>query len=167
MKTYNIYKKRDGQSFESWSEIYAENFDAAKKEFAKKMTNDNWEKSNNIVWLDKKEDGVKETGWYVLDGSVIVKKQDPEDKDYEINDYANSEMCLFCSEKSIQEGFSYWNEDVYTWIMKDNFKVLITDENGNETIEDEFSAIDEKEALEQAKEIYLEEDGYTYKLLKS
>ena len=51
MKTYNIYKKRDGQSFEFWKDIYTSNFDEAKKQFAEMMTNDNWEKSNNTVWL--------------------------------------------------------------------------------------------------------------------
>ena len=119
MSTYSIYKKRDGQSFEFWTDIYASNFDEAKKQFAEMMTNDNWEKSNNTVWLDKEEDGVDETGWYDLDGSVVVLKEDPEDDFYKIADYANSEMYLFCSEKEIEEGFDYWNEDVYTWELRD------------------------------------------------
>lgn len=119
MNTYNIYKKRDGQSFELWGDIYASNFDEAKKQFAKNMTNDNWEKSNDIVWLDKEEDGVDENGWFDINASVLVEKQDPTDEDYTITDYANSEMELFCSEKSIEDGFDSWNEDVYTWELRD------------------------------------------------
>ena len=119
MKTYNIYKKRDGQSFELWLYICESNFDEAKKKFAEMMTNYHWEKSNDIVWLDKEDDGVEETGWFDLNGSVLVQKEDPTNKNYTINDYANSEMDLFCSEKEIEEGFDSWNEDVYTWELRD------------------------------------------------
>ena len=119
MKTYSIYKKRAGQSFELWSSIYASNFDEAKKQFAEMMTNDNWSMSNDIVWLDKEEDGVDETGWFDLNASVLVQKEDPTNKNYTITDYANSEMDLFCSKKEIEEGFDYWNEDVYTWELRD------------------------------------------------
>jgi hypothetical protein len=110
---YPIYKKRDGQSFNYVSYIFADSFDAAKKEFALNMTKENWEKSNNIIWLDKKEDGVKETGWYDLDGSVLSG-----DDEGEVN-YSASIMELLCSEEAIQEGFDGWSEDVYTWELRD------------------------------------------------
>jgi hypothetical protein len=111
---YPIYKKRDGQSFNQVSYIYAESFDAAKKEFALNMTKDNWEKSNNIVWLDKETDKVDLTGWYDLDGSDLVFLDDMEGIDY-----LNSNMDLLCSEDAIKEGFDSWGEDVYTWELRD------------------------------------------------
>jgi hypothetical protein len=111
---YPIYKKRDGQSFNYASYIYADSFDAAKKEFALNMTKDNWEKSNNIVWLDKEEDKVKETGWYDLDGSDLVFLDDMEGIDY-----PSSNMDLFCSEDAIKIGFDSWSEDVYTWELRE------------------------------------------------
>ncbi|MFH2013621.1 MAG: hypothetical protein ABIJ17_01480 [Patescibacteria group bacterium] len=113
MKNYSVYKKRDGQDWKKFSDIYAKNFTEAKKKFAENMTNDNWEKSNDIVWLDKSE-GVKETGWYDLNGSILVSFPDKN----EGTDYANSEMELFCSEKSINKGFDFWNEDVYSYELR-------------------------------------------------
>jgi len=124
-REYPIYKKRDGQSFNQVSYIYADSFDAAKKEFAKNMTNDNWEKSNNIVWLDKENDGVEQTGWYDLDASKLVSFDD----ENEGTDYKNSKMELFCSEDAINEGFDRWNEDVYTWELREPIEESDYDEN--------------------------------------
>ena len=111
-KEYPIYKKRDGQYFNYVSYIFAESFDEAKKQFAKNMTKDNWEQSNNIVWLDKESDGVEKTGWYDLDSSVLHGNEEGE-----IN-YSESKMELFCSEESIKEGFDSWSEDVWTWELR-------------------------------------------------
>jgi len=104
-KEYPIYKKRNGQSFEYVSYIYADSFDDAKKQFAENMTKDNWEQSNNIVWLTKVDDSVEVTGWYDLN-------YDPKE--------------LFCSEESIKEGFDSWSEDVYTWELR--VLIIETDE---------------------------------------
>lgn len=111
-KEYPIYKKRDGQCFNYVSYIFAESFEEAKRQFAKNMTKDNWEQSNNIVWLDKESDGVEKTGWYDLDSSVLHGNEEGQ-----IN-YSESKMELFCSEESINEGFDSWNEDVWTWELR-------------------------------------------------
>jgi len=148
-KEYPIFQKRDGQSFKQVSYIYSDSFDAAKKEFAKNMTNDNWEKSNNIVWLDKENDGVEQTGWYDLDASTLISL----DEESEGVDYANSEMYLFCSEDAINEGFDTWNEDVYTWEIRD-IKTFDVSQDG------ESYEIIEEENIEKARELYPEEDGF-------
>lgn len=114
MGTFNIYKKRDGQSFNLATYIYATDFNEAKKMFALMMTDDNHSKSNNIVWLDKEQDGVNETGWYDFNGGVPTYNEETEKYDAdEAADY------LFCSEESINNGFDYWNEDVYTWELRE------------------------------------------------
>lgn len=114
LREYPIYKKRDGQSFEEVSSIHETSFDKAKKVFALNMTKDNADKSNNIIWLDKDNDGVQETGWYD-DDSVIepVYKADGEEIDY-----SKTEIELFASESDINEGFETWREDVYTWELR-------------------------------------------------
>lgn len=122
MKTYTIFKKRDGQSFKPVGEIYGcDNFRKAKKQFAKQMTDDNWNQSNNVQWLTKENDGVLETGWYdfksesPLYDEVTEKYDQNEAKDFPL-----------VSEKDILKGFSRWNEDVYTWAIdpKNNVKNL-------------------------------------------
>jgi hypothetical protein len=110
---YPIFRKRDGQSFKEVGSIYATSFDEAKKEFAQNMTNDNWEKSNNIVWLTELEDGVEQTGWYDLDCCRVLCNEDGD------ADYSISSMELFCSEDAINEGFDSWSEDVYTWELRE------------------------------------------------
>lgn len=115
MNTYNIYKKRDGQSFKKVSSIYTDSFDEACKIFAKQMTDDNWNLSNNIQWLSKEEDGVKETGWYDFNGGYPLF--------YEKTEKYNAEEAkdfLMISEEAINEGFSSWNEDVYTWEIRED-----------------------------------------------
>ena len=118
MKNYNVYKKRDGQDYKLVGEIYASNFDAAKKKFASNMTDCNHSLSNDIIQLSKEEDGVDVSGWYDLSGSVLVDMENPHDKDDTITDYKNSEMELVCSNYDINEGFDYWSEDVYTWELR-------------------------------------------------
>jgi len=120
-KEYPIYKKRDGQSFNYVSYIFADSFEDAKKQFALNMTKDNWEQSNNIVWLDKENDGVEQTGWYDLDTSILHSNDEGE-----IN-YSESKMELFCSEEAINEGFDSWSEDVYTWELRE--PIIDEDEN--------------------------------------
>lgn len=112
MNTYNIYKKRDGQAFKLVGDIYASNFDEAKKEFALNMTKDNWNKSNDICWLDQENDGV-ETGWYDMNASCLVYKEDGTINEEE------SELEIFCLEQDINQGFDAWTEDVYTWELRD------------------------------------------------
>lgn len=114
MKTYNIYKKRDGQSFKEVSYILADNFDEACKIFAKQMTDDNHNQSNNIQWLDKDRDGVLETGWYYFDGGSPVFNEDTEK--YDADEAADF---LLASEEAINAGFDTWNEDVYTWELRE------------------------------------------------
>ena len=116
MKTFDIYIKRDGQSFKKHNYIYAETFEEAKKIFANDMTKDNFEKSNNIVWLTKENDGV-ETGFYDLDCSIVAFNEKTGEYDYS---HKNTELEIFCLDKDIQEGFEYWNEDVYTWELRNN-----------------------------------------------
>jgi hypothetical protein len=112
MKTYDIYKKRAGQDFKIAGSIFESDFESAKKQFAKQMTEDNHQKSNDIVWLTKDVDGV-ETGWYDLNASILISNETGE-----IN-YAESKLELLCSEKSILEGFDSWTEDVYTWELRE------------------------------------------------
>ena len=116
-KEFPIYKKRDGQSWSYTSYIYSDTFENAKKEFAKNMTKDNFELSNNIVWLDKELDGVKETGFYDLDCSMFGFFGEDSDKEGEPN-FADGIMELFCSEEAINEGFDGWSEDVHSWELR-------------------------------------------------
>ena len=117
-KDYPIYKKRDGKGFKEVGSIYSISFEDAKKEFAKNMTNDNWEKSNNIVWLDKENDGVEQAGWYDLDASLYGFFEEGTEKEGAPN-YKYGMMDLICSEDAINEGFDYWSEDVYTWELRE------------------------------------------------
>lgn len=115
-KEYPIYKKRDGQTFEKVSYIFADSFKAAKKQFAENMTKDNWNLSNDIVWLDE-SDGVNVVGWYDLNASIFGYFEEGTEKEGE-PDYANGQMELLCSEKAIKKGFDTWSEDVYTWEIR-------------------------------------------------
>ena len=113
MKTYIIFKKRDGQRFKAVGEINGmSNFSEAKKQFAKQMTDDNWNQSNNVQWLIKENDGVFETGWYDFNGGSPLYDEETETYDPdEVKDF------LMVTEKEILKGFSRWNEDVYTWAI--------------------------------------------------
>lgn len=113
-KEYPIYKKRDGQQFKYVSYIYADSFDDAKKQFAHDMTKDNWEQSNDIVWLDKDIDGVAVTGWYDFGGGSPAFNEETEKYDAE-----EAENYLMVTEEAIKEGFDSWSEDVYTWELRE------------------------------------------------
>lgn len=111
MNYYKVEKKRDGQNWKPFNEIYASSFDEAKKQFAKDMTEDNWHKSNNIVWLNAGH-GVKVSGWYDLNSGKVV--YDEETENWEATD-----ECLLVSEEQINEGFDFWSEDVYCYRVLD------------------------------------------------
>lgn len=112
-KNYPIFKKREGQGFTEVSSIYAENFTKAKKQFAKQMTDDNFEQSNNIQWLTKEQDGVNETGFYDLNAGCLTYTEDGK-----VIDPNEADDFLMVTEKAIKKGFNYWNEDVYTWELR-------------------------------------------------
>lgn len=119
MKTYTIFKKRDGQSWKEVGEIRGcSNFREAKKQFAKQMTNDNWNHSNNVQWLTKELDGVFITGWYDFNGFSPVY-----DENTEKYDPIEARDILLVSENDILKGFSRWNEDVYTWAIDPKNKI--------------------------------------------
>jgi len=73
MKDYQIQKKRDGQSWEDNGTIYEANFQKAKIEFAKRMTDKFREGTDNVVWRE----GNEGTGFYLYD-DLIVSKSDIE-----------------------------------------------------------------------------------------
>jgi hypothetical protein len=113
MKDYKIYKRRDGQGFEFFGSIYADGLKEAKKIFARRMTEDNWNQSNNIQWLDSEEDGVEETGWYDFSGGTPSYNEDTEKYNVE-----EARDFLLVSEKDIEKGFDCWREDVYTYELR-------------------------------------------------
>lgn len=114
MKTFNVTKQRDGQSAKVVNEIYAEDFAEAKIVFAKLMTYHNHEKSNNVQWLTHETDNVLDDGWYDLRGGRFEV-----DEDGKAIYPAEAKDFLMVTEDSINAGFSYWNEDVYTWELLD------------------------------------------------
>ena len=111
MNYYKVEKKRDGQQWKPFNEIYASSFEEAKKQFAKDMTQGNWSKSNNIQWVRDTE-GVQKTGWYDFNGGSPVWNEETEK-------YENADDLLLVSEEQINEGFDFWNEDVYSWRLLD------------------------------------------------
>jgi hypothetical protein len=115
LKDFLIYKKRDGQSFKEVGSIYTDNFENAKKEFAENMTKGNWEKSNDVVWLDNDADGVGVTGWYDFGGGRATFNEETEKYDAD-----EAEDFLLVSDADIKEGFSSWSEDVFTWEVRNN-----------------------------------------------
>lgn len=119
MKHYTIFKKRDGQDFKAAGEIRGvKNFTEAKKQFAKQMTDDNWNLSNNIQWLDKEQDGVFETGWYDFNAGRPLYNEETEKYDAE-----EAADLLMVSEEDILKGFDTWSEDVYTWAINSKNKL--------------------------------------------
>lgn len=152
MNTYNIYKKRDGQSFKVVSSIYSDNFTEACKKFAKQMTDDNHNQSNNIQWLDSETDGVNVTGWYDFNGGSATFNEETEK--YNAEEAADF---LLVSEEVINEGFSSWSEDVYTWEIREIFEFDIYDADGD--LVDTIQA----SSIKEAQEIYPTYDGYELK----
>lgn len=119
MKTFKIYKKTDGQDWKGFSEIHASNFDEAKKVFADLMTKHNHESSNNVVWLIRDRDGVKETGFYDFSSGRPFYDEHSEKFDPE-----EAEDFLFVTEEAIKEGFDSWTEDVYTWELREPIEYM-------------------------------------------
>lgn len=111
MNYYKVEKKRGGQNWKPFNEIYASSFEEAKKQFAKDMTQDNWNKSNNIQWV-KDTEGVKKTGWYDLNIGKPIWNEETEK-------WENADDLLLVSEEQINEGFDFWSEDVYSWRLLD------------------------------------------------
>jgi len=119
MKKFIVFKQREGESALRDYVIHALTHDDAKKQFAQKMLDCNHYLSNDIVQLSVDEDGVPTDGWYDLQASIIVKSPDPNSPGSYLHDYRKSDMHLHCSQESIDEGFSFWQHDVYTWTLSD------------------------------------------------
>ena len=130
MKTYNIYKKRDGQDWKLAGEYFSDSFEDAKKEFAKNCWNDllNGKHGDNFIELSIEEDGVEEDGIY----------------------YENE---LFMAKSCLSVGIEFFSEDVYSWEIRELKDFLIYDEDGLFT-EDTF------ESIEKAIKCYPKYDGY-------
>lgn len=130
MKTFNVYKKRDGQGWNLIGEYFSVSFEEAKKEFAKNCWNDllNGKHGDNFIELSIEQDGVEEDGIYY-------------------------EGQLFFPKSNLKDGIEFFSEDVYSWEIRDSKEFLIYDEDGLFT-EETF------ESLEKAIECYSEEDGY-------
>lgn len=108
METFNIYKKRAGQDFESIGTIYAENYQEAKKKFGmacyRDLDNgkhgDNYVEETDEFINDLKQDG-QNVDWY--EGRGI---------------YYNKE--LFLSYEEAVQGLDTFSEDVYTWTIDES-----------------------------------------------
>ena len=79
MKTYTIKKKRDGESFRFYGELFADNWVEAKHEFTNSIRED-LANDDNVVWLDEEMYNNKESefremnpfrgdGYYAISGS--------------------------------------------------------------------------------------------------
>ena len=98
MKTFSIYKKRDGQSFKEVGRIYGcETFEEAKIEFAKRCYDDvlNGKHGDNFIELSAGEEDYAE-----VDGI-----------------YDNRQ--LFFAKSELKTGIEMFREDVYTWEIKE------------------------------------------------
>jgi hypothetical protein len=96
MKTFNIYKKRDGQDWKLAGEYFSASFEEAKIEFAQNCWNDllNGKHGDNFVELSVEEDGVEEDGIY----------------------YQNE---LFFAKSCLTDGIYFFSEDVYSWELRE------------------------------------------------
>ena len=135
MKNFNVYKKRDGQSWKQIGQYFCTNFEEAKKEFAQNCWNDllNGKHGDNFIELSTEADGVETDGIYY-----------------------NEE--LFFDKANLETGIDFFSEDVYSWEIRNSFLFEITDQEGDTSTE-------EFESLEQAEEIYPDYDGYKVKQL--
>lgn len=98
MEDYRLYKKRDGQGWIQEGEIYATNFNAAKKKFGVIVYNDlmGGIHGDNYTHLTT-EDGVEEDGIY-YNGELNISMDD------------------------INSGIDGYSNDVYMWaLMEDSF----------------------------------------------
>ena len=135
MKNFNVYKKRDGQSWKEIGQYFCTNFEEAKKEFAQNCWNDllNGKHGDNFIELSTEADGVETDGIYY-----------------------NEE--LFFDKANLETGIDFFSEDVYSWEIRNSFLFEITDEEGDTSTE-------EFESLEQAEEIYSKDYGFKVKKL--
>jgi len=69
---YKIYRNKDSGEFKEWSFIFADDFEHAKRLFAKMIEKHLWNRKESLEWLEMKRDG-KETGWY-LNGKLIFSE---------------------------------------------------------------------------------------------
>lgn len=105
MKTFNIYRKRAGQNFESIGSIYAETYKEAKKQFAKGCYRDldNGKHGDSYIeetdeFINEMKDDGQDVSWYKGRGIYFAKE-------------------LFLSYEDCQAGFDTFSEDVYTWTI--------------------------------------------------
>ena len=135
MKNFNVYKKREGQEWKQIGQYFCDNFEEAKKEFAKNCWNDllNGKHGDNFIELSTQADKVETDGIYY-----------------------NEE--LFFPKSNLETGIDFFSEDVYSWEIRNSFRFEIIDEEGDISIE-------EFESLEQAEETYSNEYGYKVKQL--
>ncbi len=134
MKTFNIYKKRDGQDWKLAGEYFLESFEEAKKEFAKNCWNDllNGKHGDNFTLFTESD---KDEFEFVTGGGI----------------YDGTE--LFFSKTDLEDGIERFREDVYIWEIRELFKFKITEEDGY-TFEEEF------ESLDKAQDCFTKNDGY-------
>jgi hypothetical protein len=110
MNTYTIEKKRAGQDWKFAGDVYAKDFDAAKKKFAQNCWNDllNGVHGDNFVEWDN--EFIEE-----------LKKEEPNDERIEQFDvegiYYNGE--LFMPKSDVEEGIECFSEDVFSWRLLD------------------------------------------------
>lgn len=71
-----------------------------------------------------------------------------------------NELDCFFPKSNLIEGIEYFNEDVYSWELRDNFEIEVFQDG-------EYFTTDQVESDEQAREIYPSEDGYTFKVKES
>lgn len=126
MKTFNIYKKRDGQSWKEVGEYFADSFEEAKKQFAKNCWYDLLEgkHGDNYVHLEPESDGVTESGIYYLNGRP------------------NEELDCFFPASNLDEGIEFFNEDVYSWEIRNvekMYRLMNHDSSHTESIFDSYS----------------------------
>ena len=98
MKTFSIYKKRDGQSFKEVGSINGcENFEEAKIEFAQRCYDDvlNGKHGDNFIELSAGEE------------------------DYATEDGIYDNQELFFAKSELKTGIVMFREDVYTWEIRE------------------------------------------------
>jgi hypothetical protein len=134
MKTFNIYKKRDGQDWKFAGEYFLESFEEAKKEFAKNCWND---------LLNGKHG----------DNFTLFTESDKDEFDFVTEDGIYDGTELFFSKSNLESGIEFFSEDVYSWEIRELFKFKITEEDGY-TFEEEF------ESLDKAQDCFSKNEGY-------
>lgn len=105
MKTFTIEKKRDGQDWKWFGNIYADNFSEAKKEFAKTCKDNLIRGVHGDNFNHHDEDSIKEiegdTSWF--EGAGVY--------------YEN---VMFLSDADVEDGIETFQEDVYSYRVVEN-----------------------------------------------